>query len=140
MDWRSTASRRAQDDLDNLLRDSLTLAGESLGATRSFAPFMLVIGVDGSKQLRRFEAEGADENTIRDTLTMDRDPRELRARATVYDVTARQPFPGDAIKVAAEHVEGVAIDLLVPYVVDQESVRIDMNSAYAAVAPARLWG
>ncbi|MGW6424408.1 hypothetical protein ACWF82_17195 [Nocardia sp. NPDC055053] len=139
MDWRSVASQQDQDDLDNLLRDSIGVAGEMLSGVAGLVPFMLVVGVDGAKSMRRLAGAASDEDSIRDDLTFDDDRRELRARVIVYAVTARHPFVGDAIKIAAEHAGGIAIDLLVPYTSDEQSVNIDMIGANAAVGVRRLW-
>ncbi|MET9210503.1 MULTISPECIES: hypothetical protein [unclassified Nocardia] len=139
MNWRSAASQRDQDDLDNLLHDSIGVAGEMLGGAAGFAPFMLVIGTDGERAMRRLGGAFSGEDSILDSLTFDDDRRDLRARATVYAVTVRQPFVGDAIKVAAEHAGGIAIDILVPYAMDDESVNIDMNGANATRGVRRLW-
>lgn len=141
MDWRTEASQQAQDDLDALLQDSIAMAAELLSDIGSFAPFMLTVDHHSGKSLRRLQAtEGqADQAQISANLTLADDAAQLRARATVCDVTAHGPISGDAIQVAVEHREGIAIDLLVPYLIDTDTVRIDMNSANAAVGVRLLW-
>jgi hypothetical protein len=140
MQWRNTTSPGAQNDLDMLVHDGLGTASEALRVRDCFAPFMLTVGIDGDKSMRRLDDSGRmDEHAIRSALTIDGDVGQLRARATVYAVTVREPFVGDAIKVAAEHREGISIDLLVPYTVTDDAIEIDMNAANAAMGSRHLW-
>lgn len=67
------------------------------------------------------------------------DAEDLRARATVLDVTVRAPYSGDAINVRLEHREGRAIDILVPYRTSAEGITIDGDAMTASVDVARLW-
>lgn len=123
-----------------LVHDALGVAAEALRVRDAFAPFMLTIDIDGSKSMRQLDKPGrTDEDAIRSALTIASDIGQLRARATIYAVAAREPFAGDAIKVAAEHREGMSIDLLVPYTVTGDAVQIDMNSANAAPGSRHLW-
>ena len=142
MDWRATTSRRAQDDLDTLFVDSLQAAATSLAENDTFAPFMLVIGEAGDKGMRvpRDPPTGRSEDELVRLLQVTNDQLALRARATVLDVVASAPFSGDAIKVKLEHREGIAIDMLVPYMADHGSVTIDAESADAASGRRLLWG
>lgn len=130
-----------QDDVDHLLRDSVNAVARALGDDDSFAPFMLVIDRHGRKTMRMSpdRADTADERLLTAVLEVPGDRRALRARATVFDVTVSAPFVGTAVKVAVEHSGGVAIDILVPYTVTADEVRIDLDSAAAAVGARKLW-
>ncbi|MCX4095809.1 hypothetical protein [Nocardia sp. alder85J] len=141
MEWRATTSQQAQDDLDALLHASIEVVAELLGESGSFAPFMLTLAQDGSRSLRPLagRADSADPARITRALTLSGDTIRLRARATVCDVTAHEPITGDAIQIRAEHREGIAIDLLIPYRIDDDSVDIAMNAANAAIGTCRLW-
>jgi hypothetical protein len=139
MEWRTAASTPAQHDLDTLLAESITVVSEMIADRGSFAPFMLVVGSAGDKAIRHLQSPSVDEPVIRDMLTLTDDRTALRARATVFDVMAEQPISGNAIKVLAEHREGIAISVLVPYFVQAQSVRINMNAANAAATTPHLW-
>lgn len=140
MNWRDSASPLAQNDLDSLFADSINAAGETLRDAAAFDPFMLVIGIDGQRGRRQLAARGSfDEASIDDALKQKSDGAQLRARATIFDVTVREPIQGDAIKVKLEHREGVAIDIVVPYSIADDAVAVDVQSLNAATASPRLW-
>ncbi|GAA5064085.1 hypothetical protein [Nocardia callitridis] len=140
MDWRATASQQVQDDLDGLLRDSVNAVARMLGTANSFNPFMLVIENSGGKSMRLApNGFGGGQESIIAALAAADDSALLRARVSVFDVTAAAPVGGDAIKVVLEHRDGVALDVLVPYSVTAESIDIDLNSANGARGAARLW-
>lgn len=44
-----------------------------------------------------------------------------------------------AVKVALEHSTGTAIDILVPYTAAADEVRIELDSADAAIGARKLW-
>ena len=141
MQWRSTASVQAQADLDMLYTDSISLVAEDLGHSDTFGPLMLVVERGGAKAIRRTVGvqTSARESEVVKQLEAPGDAEALRARATVIDVTVKEPFTGDAIKIKLEHAEGVAIDILVPYRATPEGTTIDVDSQNAAVAERLLW-
>ncbi len=141
MDWRDSASRQAQSDLDSLFNDSIDAAADALGRQGMLAPFMLVIGTGGHRAMRQTPQQpaGATEETIVDSLQHADDGAELRARATVFDVATAAPVRGSALKITLEHREGQAIDLLVPYRLDDTTLDIDVQQANAAAGERRLW-
>ncbi|MEV0342950.1 hypothetical protein AB0H49_28390 [Nocardia sp. NPDC050713] len=141
MDWRAATPQDVQDDFDSLLRDGVNAVARALGNADSFTPFMLVIDRSGRKGIRMSEHRpgSADEQTLTAALQVGTDRAELRARATVFDVTVSVPFAGAAIKAVLEHSSGLAIDVLVPYSATAEQVQIDLNAADAAVGTRRLW-
>lgn len=141
MDWRDSTSREAQNDLDLLLEDSISAAADMLGRNSVFVPFMLVIGVSGERGMRRLAWSGGalTEHGARGRLERPGDVAELRARAMIFGVDAVAPTPGDAIKVALEHREGAAIDMVVPYRLEDATLDIDMDRVSAAAAERRLW-
>ncbi|ETZ86685.1 hypothetical protein L829_0223 [Mycobacteroides abscessus MAB_030201_1075] len=114
---------------------------EDLGHSDTFGPLMLVVERGGGKALRRTAGVQTPlrESEIVKQLEAPGDAETLRARATVLDVTVKEPFTGDAIKIKLEHAEGVAIDILVPYRVTPEGKSIDVNAQNAAVAERLLW-
>lgn len=140
MDWRATTSQAAQTDLDDLLKDSIQVAVQGL-AHQDLAPFMLVIARSGERALRSLAARMPDHDvdSAVNALQGDSDGDDLRARATVLDVTVTQPAAFDAINVRLEHREGVAIDVLVPYAAGPEGVTVTTDALTAAVDRRRLW-
>lgn len=140
MDWRATTSQAAQTDLDDLLKDSIQVAVQGL-AHRDLAPFMLVIARSGERAMRSLAARLPDNDvgTAINALQSDSDAEDLRARATVLDVSVRQPFVGDAINVRLEHREGVSIDVLMPYASTPEGITVTTDALTAAADRRRLW-
>lgn len=141
MEWRSTASTQAQDDVDKLFGDAIKFVAVELAHADDFTPFMMVIGLTGDVSVRRsaIAATLLDESGIIRGLELPGDGDQLRARAAVLDVTASVPVVGDAIKIKLEHSEGFAIDMLVPYRIDSEGATIDVQAANAARADPLLW-
>lgn len=140
MDWRASLSQAAQADLDRLFADSIQVAAIGL-ENQNLAPFMLVIATNGDRDMRKFGAPSPQRSVdaIITALQNERDAQSLRARATVLDVTVREPFAGDAINIRLEHREGQAIDILVPYRTTGDGITIDGQAMTAAVDVARLW-
>ncbi|MFC9892504.1 hypothetical protein ACFVMC_02305 [Nocardia sp. NPDC127579] len=54
-------------------------------------------------------------------------------------MTVSKPFTGTAIKTVLEHRAGWALDVLVPYLVSRDEIRIDLDAADGAVGIRRLW-
>jgi hypothetical protein len=107
----------------------------------NLAPFMLVIATNDDRAMRNLGAPSGQHSVdaVIAALQNETDAENLRARATVMDVTVREPFAGDAINVRLEHREGQAIDILVPYRTTHASITIDGQAMTAAVDVARLW-
>ncbi|BBY27125.1 hypothetical protein [Mycolicibacterium sediminis] len=140
MDWRTTTSQTAQADLDDLLKDSIQVAVQGLG-DQSLVPFMLVITHSGERAVRSLAARlpNAAVDSAIAALQGDRDSEDLRARATVLDVSVREPFAGDAINVRLEHQEGPSIDILVPYRSTPAGITVSTDALTAAADTRRLW-
>lgn len=141
MNWRSSTPHEVVEDVDSLTQDSVEAAAEFLSAHDSFTPFMLTIALSGDRQLRNLGTQPPtpDESMIVRALTLSDDVNSLRARACVMGVVAREPFAGDAIKLKIEHRSGFCSDLLIPYLLTDDALDIDMNSANAAPASPLLW-
>lgn len=141
MDWNRIAPQDVRDDVDNLLRDAVNAVAQVLEEADSFAPFMLVVEHSGRKVMRMPERPNAsiDEQTHIEALQAVDDRTTLRARVSVFDVTVSTPFTGAAIKATVEHCTGLAIDVLVPYQVTADEVRIDLEAANRALGPRKLW-
>lgn len=141
MEWRSTASPQAQDDVDKLFGDAIKFVAVELAHADDFAPFMMVVSLAGEISVRRsaIATLPRDEVGVIRGLELPGDGGQLRARAAVLDVTALVPVAGDAIKIKIEHSEGIAIDMLVPYRIDSDGATINVQAANAARAELLLW-
>ncbi|MEH3138788.1 MAG: hypothetical protein PGN37_01150 [Mycobacterium kyogaense] len=138
MDWRATTTETAQADLDQLLADSIQVAIRGL-SHQNLAPFMLVISTTGDRGMRSLATPAPNLETAIAALQSDQDAADLRARATVLDVTVREPFAGDAINVRLEHRDGPAIDILVPYSHNSDGITVTTDALTAATDEHRLW-
>ena len=139
MGWRDHASTTSQADLDLLFGDCIDLAGKQLEDLRTFTPFMLVLGNDGKKSARSGGcSNGADSKSqIRDALHAPDDRLRIRACAVALDVAIDDGR--DAIEVQLEHIEGVALDVVVPYLLTDGDVDVQIQSASASTGSHRLW-
>ena len=142
MNWRSSTPPDVVADVDSLTEDSVEAAATFLSSEAAFTPFMLTMGLSGTREIRNLGSPlpNPSEEAIAGALELPADMSDLRARACVLDVVAHDPFTGDAIKVKIEHRSGFCSDLLVPYTLSLESVEIDMASAHAEYASPLLWG
>lgn len=110
--WRATTSQLAQDDFDELFNATLPLAEEQIHKHGTFIPFGAVLGQDGEARLTG--AVGEDSLEVLELLYRGarEDAQVIRAVAFLADV--RSPY-GDAIRFEAEHVEGRALEIAIPY-------------------------
>lgn len=142
--WRENAPLQAQRELDTLLAKGLELAQEELAAHGEFYPFAVAIGQSGDMSLFAPQPDDAHERALSADLILTcqtklRERRtEFRAAAVVSDV--RLPQLGtDAIDVAAEHSEGIAIRALLPYSKKRFKKEITYGSLQAQANDACIW-
>jgi hypothetical protein len=115
--WRDSASQSAQDDLDELLNAVLPFALETLGRRGEFLPFGATISTDGRTAMTSADTGVGEHPSSNDVLLLLRSGAAenkdgLRAAAFAADVTTDG---GDAVRVEMEHLERVAITVLIPY-------------------------
>ncbi|WP_232783695.1 hypothetical protein [Mycobacteroides franklinii] len=117
------------------------MVANELAQADGFQPFMLAITRQGAGVMRKSGpgAASPDEPAVVESLELAQDAEELRARVTVMDVEAHEPFNGDAIKLLLEHSEGLAINILVPYSIAEQGATIDIEAANAVGTEPRLW-
>ena len=140
--WRDGASQQAQDDLDGLLVPSFGFAQQQLDKHGAFYPYAVVIDHDGQQRMVAADTD-VDQPTSADlittlvaTLSEQRD--HLRAAAIVADV--RLPHTGgDAVRVALEHRERVALTILLPYRIRRFGRRVDYGDLQAGTAAVFIW-
>ena len=115
--WRDTASTSAQEDLDELLNLVLPHAGDLLAKNGRFYPFSASVSTDREASLTAVDPGLGEHPQPEQILAGLYDgaratATELRAAAFVADV---QTDVSDAIHVELEHVNGIALVVLVPY-------------------------
>jgi len=139
--WRDSASRSAQDDLDDLLNLVLPHAEDLLRRRGEFFPFGATVSVDGVASLI-----GADPGLGRRPPSdrvlaslyeaVQGDATSLRAAAFVADVRVGR---SDAIRVEFEHREGVSPVVLVPYVPSKANKAVKLGPLSAVEGEPRVW-
>jgi hypothetical protein len=115
--WRDHASQQAQHDLDGLMEQAFPFAKQMLARHGEFFPY--AVGVSHLGEVRMFAADpGTGEQPLATDVLQDlceglRSERNaLRAVALTSDVRVAD---SDAIHVALEHREGIAISVLLRY-------------------------
>jgi hypothetical protein len=134
--WRSTTSQQAQDDLDELLNAALPFAEDQIRKHGQFLPFGAVVRVDGDLHL--IGGDGDDSFQMLETLYAGarEDAKVIRASAFVADV---RTHGGDAIRLQVEHVEGRALEIVVPYRRSRVRGRVQFADMSVSAGPSRVW-
>ena len=117
--WRSSTSQSAQDDLDAVVDVALNAARQQLASAGGFYPFAVGLGEDGRAELigsaPPANEESPDSVTVAaamwEALHEQRDT--LRAGAVVTDRTGTDGH--DQVAVQTEHREGPALEIVLPY-------------------------
>jgi hypothetical protein len=141
--WRETASHEVQADLDGLLQPAFELAQRHLAKHHEFHPFGVALDVSGEQRVFAADmpedrpASSAVLDALLDGLRGERD--RCRAVALVSDIRAAE-LDGDAIRVALEHREGVAMAVFLPYV-RRRRIRggLEYGQLQAQPAEATIW-
>ncbi|MDJ0663973.1 MAG: hypothetical protein QNJ75_05390 [Acidimicrobiia bacterium] len=139
--WRDNVSQQAQDDLDELLNASLPFAQKMLGKHGEFFPYAFVIGTDGEIRMVAGDPNLGEQPpsaailaSITEGLRSERDT--IRAAALVSDVRL---VDTDAIRVETEHVEGQAIEALLPYKTSRLRRTVKYGSLMASQSDPQIW-
>ena len=117
--WRDETSDETQNDLDDLLDLALRTGQEQLDTEGEFYPFAVVLSDDGESAV--VQPDLPDRKGVADVVevhelcwqALEADAATLRAVAVATNVGGGD---GDAIAVALEHRDGVAIEVFLPYV------------------------
>ncbi|WP_154604866.1 MULTISPECIES: hypothetical protein [Arthrobacter] len=123
--WRDSVSEAAQEDLEGLLNMALPFAHQCLAKYGEFVPFAAAIGTDGKPAFimaepREEDASGSSEIIADCYHGLSKRHDELRAAIVVSNISL--PNQGtDAIHLAAEHVEGVSLSIVQPYLLAGEA-------------------
>lgn len=139
--WRRTASQQTQDDVDGLFAMALEHATRLLRDGGRLLPFAAAVSRDGVAHLLAAPA-GVDANSgARARLAaMYADARrhldDWRAVAFAADISLDE---GRAIRIQAEHRDGVALALRVPY--QQRFLGgVKLGTMRLDPGPVRFWG
>ncbi len=139
--WRESATQQAQDDLDGLLDAALRLAQDRLEQAGEFFPFAMCVAASGDQVLAAADLPGERPASAEVVSALNEGlaahAAENRACAVVADV--RLPDGSDAIRVALEHREGVAMAVLLPYSAGQPGQRGEYGPLSAAASDRRIW-
>jgi hypothetical protein len=141
--WRENASQQAQDDLDGLLDAALGFAEQALAARGELYPYAVAVRADGQVAMIAVDPGPAGGRSAPDliddcvaALAAQRDG--LRAAAVVSAVHV--PALGSAaVDVAAEHVEGQALRVLLPYAKRRLRKGVTYGELLAQPGPRRVW-
>jgi hypothetical protein len=113
--WRDDTSDRTQADLDELVDLALTAGQEQLDRHGEFYPFAVVLPTEGEAAVVEADVPaGADVVEVHERCwqALEADAEANRALAVVTNVGGPD---GDAVAVALEHRDGVAIEVFLPY-------------------------
>jgi hypothetical protein len=140
--WRNEISEAAQDDLDGLVEPVWDFAEHQLVARGEFFPFAFVVGTDGEQSMAAADIgddkPGSEEviEVLNAGLTEKRD--DLRATAVVADV--HLPDLGtDAIRLVLEHREGVALEIVIPYLVQGMPRQVAFGELIVSESAPIIW-
>ena len=146
--WRDETSDQAQDDLDDLLDLGLRTGQEQLEVAGEFYPFAVALDDAGGAGL--VQPELPARKGVADVAEV----HELcwQALAAEAGRCARSPWStnvggagGDAVAVALEHRDGVAIEVFLPYVTQgkvngkKPAQKHRFGDLTAAEGQPRLW-
>jgi hypothetical protein len=139
--WRDTASASAQDDLDGLLGVVLPFAEDMLVEHGEFFPFGGSISNRGDTSLTAAEPE-LGESPVPDRLLAllyegaRANATTTRAAAFAADVRVDG---SDAVRVELEHLEGVALVVLLPYTRGETNTAPTFERMSVAWAEPKIW-
>jgi hypothetical protein len=135
--WRDRVSEPAQEDLDGLLDTALTLAEGRLETTGAFAPFALVVKVSGVTDMVALPPMTARQAQQMSYEVLGGMRSEIRAAAVVLG-SALPESGTEAIDVFLEHAEGIALNVLEPYRLDDDG-EVITDGLEAHTVRRRIW-
>jgi len=139
MSWRDEASDEAQADMDGLLNLALPFAQDMLTKHGAFYPYGAVVTHNGEERLipAQMGSEQPQSVEVIEQLyhSMKAHSPSIRAAAVVADVSL--PNEGDGVRIDLEHRDGVALALVLPYVLRNGAV--DYGELTAVQANQRIW-
>ena len=142
--WRDQLSPAAQAELDKLLDAGLRLAQQNLAKTSEFAPFPLIVDVDGrllAVDLDTSElGKHPDSVAISDAATAQLKHLARSARCTALVTNTRlSREKTDAIEVRLEHRDGAALLVLLPYKRPKFGGNVEFGQLRAFPGEREVW-
>lgn len=140
--WRETASPECQADLDELLNAALPFAQQMLAKHGEFFPYAVAMNRDG--QIAMIAGyTGTEQPPSADVLAVLYDglrakADENRGAAVVADVRLRGEAT-DAIQIEAEHREGIALKVFLPYRKGAAGGPLETGQMRAEPGEQRIW-
>jgi hypothetical protein len=140
MSWRDEASDEALADMDGLLNLAIPFAQDMLAKHGAFYPYGAVVTHNGEERLIPVQV-GSDQPQPVEVIeqlyhSMKAHSPSIRAAAVVADVSL--PNEGNGVRIDLEHRDGVALALVLPYVLHNGAV--DYGELTAGQANQRIWG
>lgn len=142
--WRDIASPEAQDDLDGLLNMMLGFGQQQLAKHGEFFPFAATVGSDGAVEPIAARPDTHDDRPasaeVIDAclLALNTKRGAIRAGAIASNVRVAGPISSDAIEVALEHAEGLALAVLLPYAINRGG-KVEYGAITAHAGERRIW-
>lgn len=139
MSWRDETSQETQDDMDTPSKRGIAVRRTEQNHGEFF-PY--AIGVSSDGEVRQIASDpGVEHPDPRDVLAQlhqigQAKREELRAIAFVSNVSGG---PGDAVLASAEHRDGIAIDLVLPYKVSKFKKTVTFGDLAAQQGAPRVW-
>jgi hypothetical protein len=139
--WRDGASERAQEDLDALLNAVLPFAEQTLAKYGELFPFGAAVLSHGELELLAADPGSAERPGSEAVLRALYDGARSscgtrRAFAFVADVRADGV---DAVRVELEHLEGIALVVLVPYGRSELTKEVTIGQMTGSTGHPRIW-
>ncbi|MDR2988199.1 MAG: hypothetical protein LBV34_25525 [Nocardiopsaceae bacterium] len=139
--WRDSASQQCQDDLDDLLNVTLPFAQQMLEKSGEFYPFGAAMSTIGEARMLAADSGRGDHPASRvvlasllDGVRQYRD--NYRAVALCSDVRLTD---SDAVRVELEHMEGLAMAVLLPYKKKRLGRGVEYGEFRGGTADNRVW-
>jgi hypothetical protein len=140
--WRAEVPQSTQDDLDALYGQLIPFAEQTLGQYGELHPFGGALDLEGNFGMHAAQLAGNDRPPSQELVDIlydgaRKDAHRLRTFGVVSDVLLEGG--ADAIRLQAEHRDGTAIVVLLPYARDTETMTISVAGASTRLASPRVW-
>ena len=136
-----------RDEIDTLLNEGIRIAVEFLEKDREFFPFALRLTQDGDIDLIQADLgeEVADVAELVEAAELSlremADRGEILAGVVVSDVFVSQADSdeaGDAVQLAIEHAQGIAVECFLPYAWKDEA--LELGELFSQQAEHKIFG
>ena len=139
--WRDQASEQAQADLDGLLNVVLPFAQKMLSDNGEFFPFGAIVTNEGRSELVAADpglGERPPSASVLDGLLRSFRAKRDQTRATAACADVHREDT-DAVMVALEHLEGVALNVFLPYKKKRFRGGLEFGAINASTGTRQVW-